>query len=357
MRQQVLVMVGTNKGAFFFNSDANRREWRQSGPYLSGWEVSSILADSRCSSCPRLLAGTSHAAYGPTIRLSDDLGQSWTQMVASPRHAPESGATLKRIWQIVPGVAPGTYYAGTEDAGLFASSDSGVTWRIVDGLARHPSRPTWRSSRAGVCLHSILLDPGDAKRLWVGIAGGGVFRSTDGGERWTLCQRGLPAPEDDEAALCTHKLAMDPTRPDTLYLQYHRGVFVSRDGGDCWQPIDQTLPSSFGFPLCVTPNGRLFVVPLAGDDERYMQDGQLRLYRSGDSGRHWEAVGDGLPAYPSYVSVLRDAMATDALDPPGIYFGTTAGEVFYSADEGERWQALPGRFSRITVVRTWQSAG
>jgi len=361
--RQVVVLAGTNKGLFIFRSDVQRRSWRVSGPHMSGWEVFSVLClPPRAAAGLRLLAGTSHAAYGPTIRLSDDLGATWTQMPASPRFTMESGLRLKRIWQLTPG-APDeleTVYAGVEEAGLFVSHDRGESWLPVDGLNGQLRAGDRQTASSGRCLHSVLVAPTRSSRMWVGVSGAGVLRTDDGGEQWVTCNACLPAPEAVHAKTGTgqyvQKLALDPRDGRTLYLQHRCGVFKSIDGADSWQPTDQGLPGSFGFPVCVAHTGEVFVAPLAGEDERYMPDGRLRLYRSGDGGDTWAPCDNGLPAYPSYVSVLRDALAVDSLDPLGVYVGTTAGELFCSSDGGDTWQALPGQYSRITVVKAWANA-
>jgi photosystem II stability/assembly factor-like uncharacterized protein len=245
-----------------------------------------------------------------------------------------------------------------EEAGLFVSRDDGRTWTELDGLTRHPTRPQWFPGNGGMCLHTILVDPGNPRRLWVAASAIGVFRSDDAGATWKVCNRGLPTvPTGQEPASevcrCVHKMVLDPAEPGVLYQQFHGGVFKSADGGESWQPIAQGLPSVFGFPMVVTPRGELFLVPLQSDEQRFVLQGALKVYRSRDRGRTWRAVSQGLPAEAQYVGVLRDSMAADALDPAGIYFGTTAGDVYASADAGESWRQLPGRLPRITTVKTW----
>jgi hypothetical protein len=351
---QVVLLVGTNKGAFFFHSDEGRREWRLTGPHLLGWEVFSLRGDSHAGE-PRVLAGTSHMAYGPTIRASLDFGASWTQREAGPRYSKESGLTLKRIWQIAPGRAAETLYAGVEDAGLFVSRDRGVTWEEVEGLTRHPSREQWDSRGCSFALHSILTDPTDARRLWVGIGGVGVFRTEDGGATWQLRNAGFAreaAGISGEPGVKLQKLTLHPREPHTLFAQTGNGVFRSTDGADSWQAIDDGLPSRFGFPICVTAAGELFVIPL-DRESRCCVDGHLRVYRRRQGSDRWEALDKGLPQTPFFVGVLRDSLATDGLEPAGVYFGTNQGDLFTSRDAGENWDRLPGQFSRITSVTTW----
>jgi hypothetical protein len=359
MANHVHVLVGTTKGAFFFHSDARRQDWTLTGPHLGGWDIYSLLGDSRHG--PRIYAGTSHFVYGPSIRVSNDWGETWEQIEASPSYTPESGFTMKRIWQIVPGHAsePDTLYAGVEEAGLFVSRDRGQTWTELSGLTSHPTRPIWFPGNGGMCLHTILVDPGNPQRLWIAISAVGCFRSEDGGQTWQVRNNGIPdvptGEEPSEVGRCVHKMVLDPSDPNTLYMQFHGGVFKSTDGADSWQPIETGLPSNFGFPMVVTADGDLFVIPLMPDMMRAVPDGRLAVYRSQDKGGSWAPVSQGLPEEPQYVGVLRDAMAVDPLDPAGIYFGTSMGGVYHSADGGEHWARLPGQFARITSVKTWMT--
>ncbi len=345
------LLIGTTKGAFLYETDEKRRDWTLRGPLLPGWEIYSLLGQGQ-----RLFAGTSHYVYGPTVRYSDDLGESWTEVEASPRYEAEQGATLKRIWQLTPGLG-GALYAGVEEAGLFKSEDNGQTWRELRGLSEHPSRPGWFPGGGGLCLHTILPHPRDPQRLWVAISAVGAFRSDDGGETWKTCNEGLPPVATGqpypEVGRCVHKMVLEPADPDTLYLQFHWGVFKSEDAGDSWTPIEEGLPGTFGFPLVVTSEGTLFTAPLESDENRVMKEGKLRVYRSSDQGRSWQDASGGLPQSPQYIGVLRDAMTTDGIEPAGVYFGTTGGEVYASSDAGESWARLPGVFPRITTLKTW----
>jgi photosystem II stability/assembly factor-like uncharacterized protein len=357
MAKRVIVLVGTTKGAFSYHSDERRSDWRMTGPYMAGWEVYSLLGDSRHGN--RIFAGTSSYVYGPAIRVSEDFGESWTQVAGSPAYSEASGFKLKRIWQIVPGhpSEPDTLYAGVEEAGLFVSRDRGETWTELSALTSHPTRPGWFPGNGGLCLHTILVDPHNAKRLWVGISAVGAFRTDDGGETWKVCNEGVPripvGENYPEIGRCVHKMVLDPDAPNTLYMQYHGAVLKSTNGADSWEPIEKGLPSNFGFPLAVTKRGDLFLVPQRDDESRFLPEGRLRVFRSRDRGDTWQLAGDGLPEQPEFGGVLRDAMAADPLEPAGIYFGTTVGEVFYSRDCGDQWAQLPGRLPRITTVKTW----
>lgn len=362
----VRLLVGTTKGAFVFTSDAARQKWDMDGPVLAGWEVYSLLGDNRRA--PRLYAGTSHAAYGPAIRYSDDFGQSWQQLEHGPQYASESGFSVSRIWQLVPGhpSQPDTLYAGVEQAGLFASHDRGESWQELAGLTRHPTRSEWFPGGGGLCLHTVLVHPDNPRRMWVAISAVGVFRSDDGGDTWQAKNKGLieantgqPA---QEIGSCVHKMVLDPANPDTLYMQEHCGVFQSNDGGDTWFTIEEGLPSAhlhhpefwpFGFPLVVTKDRNLFLIPLESSEVRAVPCGDLRVYRRSCDGAAWEPTAPILPLEPHFESVLRDAMDVDDYDEQGIYFGTTGGDLFYSLNQGDSWQRLPGRFSRILTVKAW----
>lgn len=357
MGKQVKLLIGTNKGLFIYSSDEERKSWKLQGPFIPGWEVYSVLGDSRHGH--RIFAGTSHAAYGPTIRVSEDLGESWSQMEYGPRYSKESGFALQRFWQIVPGAPsePDTYYAEAEEAGLFVSRDRGLTWTELDGLTKHPTRPGWGGGAGGMGLHTILVDPDNPKRIWVAMSAVGVFRSDDGGETWKICNEGLsrvPIGEPyPEIGYCAHKVANDPTDPNILYMQDHEGVFMTTDGGDRWFPIEEGLPCIFGFPISVAHNRDVFLIPLESSEQRTMRGGKLLVYRKTADSNRWEPIGDVLPEEARHVSVLRDALCVDSLDTYGVYFGTTSGEVFCSLDRGVTWERLPGQFQRILCVKPW----
>lgn len=361
MAKRVQLLVGTNKGVFIYTSTTERQNWSLQGPFLPGWEAYSILGDTRNGN--KLYVGTSHAAYGATLRISGNGGETWEQIEESPSYSTESGFSLNRIWQIVQGHATEieTLFAGVEEAGIFVSRDSGLSWQELDGLTKHPTRPDWFPGAGGMCLHTILVDPRNAQRMWVGISAVGVFRTLDGGSSWHPCNNGLnrvPTGQPDErVGYCVHKMVLDPQNSDVLYMQEHSGVFQSLNGGDTWFPIEEGLTlregdMPFGFPITIAPTGDLFLIPLESSEQRSMRDGKLLVYRMAFGDHSWKPIGDVLPEEERHVSVLRDAMTVDNLDPYGLYFGTTSGEVFCSLDRGENWERLPGQFSRILTVKT-----
>lgn len=356
--RRVVLLIGTVKGLFLYTTDDGRTKWSLSGPHLGGWEIFSVCGDARNG---RILAGTGHFMHGATIRTSRDFGATWEGVERDPKLAEGTPGELKHIWQIVPGHAsePGTWYAGVDDAALFVSRDDGRKWGELTGLTRHPTRPRWVPGFGGLCLHSIVVDRENPRRLWVGISAVGVFRSDDAGETWKLCNNGLHnvAPEfvpDPEMGRCVHKMAADPSRPGVLFMQFHGGVFKSEDAAESWTRISHGLPHDFGFPMAVTPRGDVFIVPLLSDENRVVPDGALKVWRTRDQGKTWRALTSGLPQKEHYVGVLRDAMGSDELSPAGVYVGTTGGEVFYSKDDGENWEKLPAQFPRITTLKVWR---
>lgn len=352
MGDRVQVIVGTVKGVFLYESDHKRGKWTIT-PSLPGWEIYSVLGVNG-----RIYAGTSHYSYGPTIRVTSNKGKTWKQLEARPEYPKESGFKLNKIWQLVSGnpSEKNTIYAGVDEAGLFVTRDGAKSWSELSALTRDPSRAKWFPGNGGLCLHTILIDPNDKNRIVVGISAVGVFKTADGGQSWKNCNRDLPAlptgSDDKSVICCVHKMVMDPTNPDTLYMQYHGGVFKSSDCADSWTRIESGLPGNFGFPMVITKDGDLFVVPLESDEKRMMREGKFRVYRSSNGGKKWTALTKGLPKEPKYVGVLRDAMAVDPCATPGVYVGTTMGEVFYSRDAGDTWDRLPGTLPRITNVKT-----
>ena len=354
----VLVMVGTRKGAFFLESDEDRTEWTVRGPVLKGWEVSDLVLDPRPEAECRLFAAVGHFVYGPTIHRSDDFGETWEQVEGTPAYPAGADRELEQVWRVEPGRAdePDVLYAGVADAGLFVSRDGGEHWAAVPGLNDHETRPDWMPGAGGLCCHSIVTDPGDPDRMWVGISAVGVFRTDDGGETWRPRNAGVevvdPDLADGEVGSCVHGLVGDPTDPDRLFQQNHRGVFRSTDAGDAWEPIQDGLPSTFGFPVEMHPHDPdvLYTVPLESDEYRTAIDGQPAVFRTTDGGASWTGHAAGLPA-DSWITVLRQALAVDDLDPAGVYVGTTGGRVFHSRDEGETWDAIDCHLPRILSLR------
>ena len=353
MSERVELLVGTKKGAFILQSDASRRDWRVRGPFCETWPIHHLV---RAGSDGTLYAAGGNAWYGPSVWRSEDDGATWSQSSDGLTYG-DDGPTITTIWNLTP--SNGTLYAGVEPAGLFRSEDHGQTWSHVAGLREHPSTPEWQPGNGGLCLHSIVPHPTDTERMWVGISAVGAFETTDGGETWETRNRGVRAdfsPGDPpEFGQCVHKMGLHPDNPDVLYQQNHCGVYRSDDGGRQWTEITPGLPSQFGFPIAIHPHdpSTVYVIPLNGDDKgRHMIDGHTCVWRSRDRGESWQRLDEGLPKKDAYLGVLREAMATDPLQPAGIYFGTSTGQVFGSADEGESWQLIADFLPPVWSVET-----
>jgi photosystem II stability/assembly factor-like uncharacterized protein len=306
----------------------------------------------------RIYASQSTGWFGQIVQRSDDGGVTWNPVGSEFRYDGVPGThqwydgtphpwEFARVWHLEPSATdPDTVFAGVEDAALFRSTDGGAEWHELPGLRTHPSAPSWQPGAGGMCLHTIALHPTDTARLYVAISAAGVFRSDDGGETWRPANRGLrseglPDP-DAEVGHCVHRIAVHPSRPDVFFMQKHWDVMRSDDGGDTWYEISGNLPSDFGFPIDVHAHepDTVYVVPIKSDSEHYPPEGRLRVYRSRTGGHEWEPIERGLPQRDCYVNVLRDAMAVDSLDPSGVYFGTTGGQVYGSADAGDSWQPI-----------------
>jgi photosystem II stability/assembly factor-like uncharacterized protein len=353
---RVRVLVGTKKGAFVLTADGDRKDWVIDGPHFGGWEIYHLKGSP--VDPDRLYASQSSGWFGQIIQRSDDGGLSWQ---AVGHHFPYDGVPgthqwydgtphpweFARVWHLEPSLDdPGTVYAGVEDAALFRSTDGGMEWKEISGLRRHDSGAQWQPGAGGMCLHTVLLDPADPSRLTVAISAAGAFVSPDGGATWRPANRGLrsegvPDP-DAEVGHCVHHIAMHPTRPGLLFMQKHWDVMRSDDGGGSWREVSGDLPSDFGFPIEVHPHEHetIYVVPITSDSEHYPPEGRLRVYRSRTGGDEWEPLTDGLPQANCYVNVLRDAMSVDTLEPAGVYFGTTGGQVYASADSGDSWAPI-----------------
>ncbi|HUS05060.1 MAG TPA: sialidase family protein [Bryobacteraceae bacterium] len=352
----VRVLVGTRKGAFVLSSDAKREQWDISGPHFAGWEIYHVKGSP--ADPDRLYASQTSGWFGQLIQRSNDGGKTWEPVDNKFVYEGIPGThqwydgtphpwEFKRVWHLEPSLTdPDTVYAGVEDAALFRSVDGGRSWQELSGLRGHGSGPRWQPGAGGLCLHTILLDPSDAKRMYIAISAAGAFRTDDGGETWRPINRGLrsqfiPDP-DAEVGHCVHRIALHRSRPGVLFMQKHWDVMRSDDAGDSWHEISGNLPTDFGFAIDVHSHDpeTIYVAPIKNDSEHYPPDGKLRIYRSRSGGNDWEALTNGLPQQDCYVNVLRDAMAVDSLDSCGIYFGTTGGQVYVSPDGGDHWSAI-----------------
>jgi len=353
---EVRVLVGTRKGAFVLTADGARKDWRVDGPHFAGLEVYHVAGSPAAPD--RVWAAPSTSWFGQQVHRSDDGGRSWTAVGSDFTYAGVPGThqwydgtphpwEFARVWHLEPSATdPDTVLAGVEDAALFRSVDGGSTWSELPGLREHGSGPHWQPGAGGMCLHTILPDPRDPARMLVAISAAGVFRTDDGGATWRptnagLVSEGIPDP-DAEVGHCVHKLALHPDRPDTVYMQKHWDVMRSDDGGEHWHDVGGDLPTDFGFVVDVHAHEpeTVYVLPITSDAEHFPPEGKLRVYRSRTGGHEWEPLSRGLPQEHCYVDVLRDAMAVDRLDSCGVYFGTTGGQVYASADAGDTWAPI-----------------
>jgi photosystem II stability/assembly factor-like uncharacterized protein len=377
---KIRVLVGTRKGAFILTADGTRRSWQISGPHFAGWEIYHVKGSPVDPN--RIYASQTSGWFGQIIQRSDDGGATWhqpgtppgeptTEPDAMPRGESNkfvydtsalTGAPLtthqwydgtqhpwefKRVWHLEPVLTdPDTVYAGVEDAALFRSTDGGKTWHELAGLRGHGSGPQWTPGAGGLGLHTILIDPGNPRRMYIAISAAGAFRTDDGGRTWKPINRGLhsqyiPNPTA-EVGHCVHRVALHPSRPNTLFMQKHWDVLRTDDAGENWREVSGNLPTDFGFVIDVHAHEPeiIYVVPIKSDSEHFPLDGALRVYRSRTGGQEWEPLTRGLPQRDCYVNVLREAMCVDSLDPCGIYFGTTGGQVYCSADAGENWSPI-----------------
>ncbi len=352
----VRVLVGTRKGAFVLTSDKGRKKWDISGPHFAGWELYHVKGSPL--NPDRIYASQSSGWFGQMIQRSDDGGKTWEPVGNEFAYDGVPGThqwydgtphpwEFKRVWHLEPSLTePDTVYAGIEDAALFRSTDGGKCWQELSALRGHGSGPHWAPGAGGMCLHTIMIDPTNPDRIFIAISAAGAFRTTDGGKSWTPINKGLhsqyiPDPEA-EVGHCVHRIAMHKSRPDVLYMQKHWDVMRSDNGGDSWHEVSGNLPTDFGFVIDVHAHEpeTIYVVPIKSDSEHYPMDGKLRVYRSRTGGNEWEELGKGLPDKNCYVNILRDAMAVDSLDDCGVYFGTTGGQVYASADAGNSWNAI-----------------
>jgi len=376
----IRLLVGTRKGAFLLTSDGKLQSWQVDGPHFAGWEIYHLKGSPVDPN--RIYASQTSGWFGQIIQRSDDGGKTWYlpgtpagEPTTTPDGMPKGESNkfvydtsrgtgkpltthqwydgtqhpweFKRVWHIEPSLTdPDLVYAGVEDAALFRSTDGGRNWHELAALRGHGTGPQWSPGAGGMGLHTVLLDRTNPDRITIAISAAGVFRTDDGGMTWRPINRGLrsqyiPDP-DAEVGHCVHRIALHPSRPGVLFMQKHWDVMRSDDAGDNWHEVSGDLPTDFGFPIEVHAHepDTIYVVPITSDSLHFPPEGKLRVYRSRTGGNQWEPLTHGLPQENCYVNVLRDAMAVDSLDPCGVYFGTTGGQVYASADAGDSWNAI-----------------
>ena len=369
---KVRVLVGTKKGAFILTSDGTRKNWEVSGPHFAGWSIYHLKGSPVDSN--RLYASQCSDWFGQIVQRSDDGGKTWNppgtkpEDLMGPDGMPKGVSNMflyesevgthkwfdgsqhpwefKRVWHLEPSLTdPDTVYAGVEDAALFRTTDGGQSWHELAGLRGHGTGPQWMPGAGGMGLHTILLDPTNPKRIYIAISAAGAFRTDDGGATWrrsTGAEFPVHTGSNAEVGHCVHRIALHPSRPDVLFMQKHWDVLRTDNAGEQWREVSGNLPSDFGFVVDVHAHEpeTVYVLPIKSDSEHYPPEGKLRVYRSRTGGNEWEALTNGLPQKDCYVNVLRDAMAVDTLDECGVYFGTTGGQVYASADSGDTWAPI-----------------
>jgi len=358
----VLLLVGTMKGAFLLRSNAERADWTVGGPYFPGRAIYALIHDQR-NGRNRVWAAVNSSYWGSYLSATDNFGRGWTEPEAYQIKFPEDSETsLKQIWQIEEGHGDeaDTLFCGVEPAALFRSDDAGANWSLVKGLFDHPHRPQWQPGGGGLCLHTILQDPNDKNRMHIAISTGGVYRTDDGGKSWNARNVGVRAeflpPEHryPEFGQCVHKIVNHPSQPERMFLQNHWGLYRSEDAGDSWTDIANGVPSDFGFAMVNDPHeaNSVFIVPLESDEFRCTPEAKLRVYRTRNGGETWEPLTNGLPQENAFEIVLRDGLCADELKPAGIYFGTRNGKLFGSNDDGDSWQSIAQGLPPIVCVKT-----
>jgi hypothetical protein len=369
----VNLVVSTRKGVFLFRSDASRKSWDSSGPFVQGIDVNHAVMDPRNGT---VYATANDPWFGPQVKYSRAMGETWIDAKSHPRFAgdpaPQEGPdavpwffqeqkVIDRCWQITPGETPETLYCGVAPAALFKSTDGGATWKENMGLSNHETRPTWQPGAGGMCLHSIVQDPADARRMWIAISAAGVFRTEDGGESWQTAAQGIrseSAAFDPNIELypahgqCVHHIEKAPGAGQRLYAQAHLGTYRSDDGGNSWVDITAGLPSEFGLTMTLHPRDpeTMYTFPLVGGEFRVPPEGKMAVWRTQDSGKTWKPLTNGFPKEKAFMGVYRQALTTDKLDPAGVYVGTNTGQLYASANEGERFELITANLPPIDAV-------
>jgi hypothetical protein len=354
---QTVLFVGTRKGCFILESDESRRDWKARGPFCEGWPIYHAVHDPDSGT---IYAAAASEWHGAGVWRSPDLGETWELSSEGLAYDDGAGGGELKISKVSTlSAAHGRVLAGAESAGLFESRDGAETWSLKSTLDGQPGRTRWNDPAnqppGHLGLSAIMPHPDDASRFWTIVQGFGIFETTDDGESWTPRNKGLRADwplEEPEVGYCVHKLVMSPVDNDRMYQQNHVGMHRSDDGGQSWVEITDGLPTEFGFAAAVHPHDRdtFYVIPLDPGHGRCMPDGKAAVWRTKDAGESWERLDKGLPQTDAYLGVLREGMAIDGYERPGLYFGTSTGQVFASADEGDSWKEIASYLPDIWSV-------
>lgn len=356
--KEIHLYVGTRKGGFLLRSDLKRKNWKISGPFFAGSEVTNLSRDPRTG---KLWAAVVNGWFGADLQVSTDGGKKWEKSNAGIGFDPERKLNVARVWKVTPDrdSRPNVLWCGVDPGGLFRSDNGGKDWYEVAGLTQHPTSDKWNAGGGGKMVHAILPDPWKPNRVYVGISAAGCFRSDDDGKTWAPFNKGVLAEfQPDKYPVfgqCVHSMGMSPTQPDLIFQQNHCGVYSTEDAGANWIDRCKGLPSRFGFPMAVDKHEKqtIYVIPENGAERRYVCDAKLVVYRSTNGGAKWKKLTKGLPQENAYTQVLRHGMTTDPMDDAGVYFGTTVGELFYSRNGGDSWQTMQTHLPPILAVNAY----
>jgi photosystem II stability/assembly factor-like uncharacterized protein len=349
-----MLLVGTRKGLFILESDAERRDWSVRGPLCEGWPIYHAVHDPVSGS---IFAAAASEWHGAGVWRSSDLGETWTISSEGLALSADDDLKLSKVSGLT--VAHGRVLAGGEAASVFESRDGCETWSLLSTLDGQPGRDDWndpaKQPPGHLGLPAIMPHPDDPDHFWVVIQGYGIFETTDNGGSWTPRNKGLRADwplEDPEVGYCVHKMVMSPLDTDRLYQQNHVGTHRSDDGGQSWTEITEGLPTEFGFAAVTHPHDRetFYTIPLDPGHGRFTPDGRVAVWRTRDAGSSWQQLSEGLPQRDAYLGVLREGMAIDSYDTPGLYFGTSTGQVFASSNEGDSWSEIARYLPGISSV-------
>jgi photosystem II stability/assembly factor-like uncharacterized protein len=350
---RTLLTVGTRKGAFLLESD-DRRDWTLRGPYCEGWPVYHAFYDRATGS---IYAAAASEWHGSTVWRSKDLGETWEQSSEGLTYGDEDGRKISKVSTLAR--AGDRLLVGVEAPGIFESRDNGETWSLLSTLSGEHGSEAWddpaNQPPGHLGISGFVTDAGDSDRFFAIVQGIGAFETEDGGSSWTPRNSGLrrdwPADWED-VGFCVHKLVRSPQDGQRMYQQNHVGMHRSDDGGQSWTEITEGLPGDFGFPAAVHPHDRdtFYVIPVDGGHGRTMHEGKATVWRTRDAGSSWQPMRKGLPQQDAHLGVLRQAMVIDTHDVPGLYFGTSTGQVFASPDEGETWSEIAGYLPGISSV-------